>query len=517
MLSAVFGRKGISLTACLFACSLTLNGEDELKDQQDRFIAKLFTKCSEPISQPDTYYFGPRKVLEAQCRFAEKPGRPFIDECAETIEYSGLTFPKVPLELPLLPLDVMNHVERKALIVIDYTSYRIRLRSDFRTATSTRSQRVWDPWSEPIANAATTLSKEVHDRISPTAKAIGLMIKKNGQWIFGFGPDFPMGTFLPPAILRAVPGAERLPGARDASRETVGPAAGVLISGTDFIEEMARQKPKSCDDPIPRPPLPPSAPGHSLGDTYARTMELEKENARKGIRDDVRDFVGLPVCFAIDRTGRCDKAPESVYVPGDLAKPLDWDALGPGICRRQPGLVLEVELKAAPHEKRFLNCITAGSLAAARKRMIDLGVKPEVPPAPEAAGLGNVSSSPPIHSLGDTAESTLEIIDENARHNVPDRLRAGDLPFAYVCSAIVGTGQCQRTGEVVKVPGDLAVPLDWDLISQPGYCANRLKIGEEIVLKKPLRNDGKTRFMRCTDAMRLAKFYLYLVQLGVKQ
>ena len=73
----------------------------------------------------------------------------------------------------------------------------------------------------------------------------------------------------------------------------------------------------------------------------------------------------------------CHRAPELVYVPGDLAAPLDWDALNvQGLCVRQPALALEIQLKAAPGEKRYIDCLTAGGLASRRQRLIALGLKP---------------------------------------------------------------------------------------------------------------------------------------------
>ncbi len=145
----------------------------------------------------------------------------------------------------------------------------------------------------------------------------------------------------------------------------------------------------------------------------------------------------------------------------------------------------------------------------------DLDVKSE-PKSLADAGQNSVPSLPLVHTLDDTYVRTLQIINDNTQLNTADPLRANDIPFAYACFGITERGQCQRSGEIVRVPGDLAKPLDWDSVSRLDHCAGRIAIGDEVALKAPATNDGRTRYLRCSDAMRLAQFHQRLVQLGVK-
>ena len=525
--------------------------------ERDTFIANLLTKCKD-----GTYYFGPHKVQNLDCAATGRN----ITNCAELIEYAGFELaqalrwredlrmfvehdPIGTLDLKPLPADKAADIEKKVLLLVKYVSSRSRMRVTYSTFWNSPAPGPahrdwapeWDPWQKPVLNAVPSaqpielLDNQDKDKIRVPAgtRAFGLMIlKKNGQWIFAPGPDFPMQANLSQTFARVgLGGGPAVDSFADSSRGLGLVALMTPISGwlanAGMLEKIASEKPKSCEElarwiresgsaPL-GDALPPSAPGHSLSDTYTRLREIERENASKGIRDDVRDFVGLRTFYSTGKDG-WRRAPELVYVPGDLATPLDWGPLSdPGLCRSRPPLVLEVRLKAAPNENRYIDCLTAGLLAKTRKRLLDLGVKAESPPRESASVQEtHASAPPPTHSLSDTYERTMQIIDEHARNGIPDRVHANLIPFAYACSAITGTGQCQRTGEVVRVPGDLAEPLNWDLVSQMGYCANRLAIGVAVVLKNPAQNDGKKRFLRCSDAVRLGQFFKYLVQLGVK-
>ena len=145
--------------------------------------------------------------------------------------------------------------------------------------------------------------------------------------------------------------------------------------------------------------------------------------------------------------------------------------------------------------------------------------EPAIEPAsvsPADSRLNSVPSSPLVHTLDDTYERTLQVANQNAHNNLSDSFPVNYIPTAYVCFGITPTGQCQRTGEIVRVPGDLAKPLDWDSASRYDHCVGRIAVGDEVVLKNPAPNDVRKRYLRCTDAVRLAQFYQRMVQLGIK-
>jgi hypothetical protein len=145
----------------------------------------------------------------------------------------------------------------------------------------------------------------------------------------------------------------------------------------------------------------PVAPGHSLNDTYTQAQTIAQDNVSKGIRDIVNPSylkarLPLPVCFSIAATGNCQKSGETIWVPGDLAQPLDWNKFQqPGACRPPQPDQIEVVLKSAATDdkrKRYIRCAEAGILASVRKDLVDLGVKDDAtterasatPPQPNA-------------------------------------------------------------------------------------------------------------------------------------
>jgi len=355
----------------------------ELTQRRDEFISRFFTQCNE-----DTYYFGPKQAFNADCHSVNRTnqvrtGRQVTD-CAEMIEFDEMRFRGV-LEAPILNTDRVAGVEEKVLIIVDYASSRSRMRvTDKPVEGSTRTTNThWDPWEPAVLNISPSMSHtvlEAQQRRQPElpagAKAIGIMIRKQRDWTFYPGPDFPLlGSFTRVFGVNAGQLVESLL----VPNRNIGPAAEVLHGLASELDKIASAKPASCAVAFGEersPALPSAAHGHSMGDTYARLQEIRQDNLKKGVRDDVPGyFVGHRVCYSIDDKNGCKPAPELIYVPGDITGQLNWDQLSArGLCRQPKPLALEVELKAVPHEKRYLDCLTAGQLAASRKRLLDAGV-----------------------------------------------------------------------------------------------------------------------------------------------
>jgi hypothetical protein len=273
-------RRNSSIVCGVLACCLTVNvnADADLTPQQKDFSAKVLTQCDR-----DTYYFGPHEVSPLACTAT---GR-LISNCVELIGYRGLKFLQ-PLAVPLTHLDVQLHVQQKLLFLIDYGSYRTRMRADYRSNyASTRTESAWDSsWSEPISNITPSMSAEVQDaqadrRLPPGAKAFGVMIQKDGQWMFVPGPDFPVETSLFQAFKRV--GVSGGPAADSLSEldRTPGPLSVLspvpqLLAKMRFIERIESEKPKSCAALFPRewpahlPPL--FAPGTPLT-SWAKAMQ----------------------------------------------------------------------------------------------------------------------------------------------------------------------------------------------------------------------------------------------------
>jgi hypothetical protein len=118
------------------------------------------------------------------------------------------------------------------------------------------------------------------------------------------------------------------------------------------------------------------------------------------------------------------------------------------------------------------------------------------------------------HALSDTYTRMLELRRDNIRMSGDDSIDPQEFYPIPVCySAGAGT-KCDPSGEEVRVPGDLAKPLNWPAFSTTRYCDSRTE--EEIVLKSPKQNDGKKRFLLCTDAFILAHRRALLIKLGAK-
>jgi hypothetical protein len=142
------------------------------------------------------------------------------------------------------------------------------------------------------------------------------------------------------------------------------------------------------------------APGHSLSDTYSRTMEIIRENKSKSIRDSLAEmspqgpqrqggrgggggslFRPLPVCYSISDSRKCDATGETVVFPGDLKMPPGfWNKASPNnyfrLCAPTNGVRLEVTLtEPSSNGKRYMACADLSWLEVRRQQLIELGVK----------------------------------------------------------------------------------------------------------------------------------------------
>lgn len=227
-------------------------------------------------------------------------------------------------------------------------------------------------------------------------------------------------------------------------------------------------------------------------------------------------------------------------VPGDLKTPRGfWDNSSPNsyfrLCGRANGIALQVVLTehANVGTKRYMACPDLSWLNTRRTQLLQLGVKLEDTVAIDQPGVSqsavppqidyparqkeNLAKGAPGHSLNDTYEKSLEIEKENESRGIPDGIKGTDFLTIFVCSSITARGQCQRTGETVRFPGDLAMPLDWAALSVVGYCRDRVSEGVEVVLKTPLQKNVPKRFLRCADALYLNQTRQQLTRLGVRE
>jgi hypothetical protein len=138
------------------------------------------------------------------------------------------------------------------------------------------------------------------------------------------------------------------------------------------------------------------APGHSLNDTYAQAQTIAQGNVSKAVRDTInpaylKAWRPLAVRYSIDATGNCQKSGETIWVPGDLAQPLDWNKFSQaGACRPPQSDQIEVVLKNTPTDdkrKRYIRCAVAGIVAGVHKDLLTLGLKDEGTTASSAAAI----------------------------------------------------------------------------------------------------------------------------------
>jgi hypothetical protein len=125
----------------------------------------------------------------------------------------------------------------------------------------------------------------------------------------------------------------------------------------------------------------------------------------------------------------------------------------------------------------------------------------------------------PGHSLDDTYDRAQAIAQANVSNGIRDSVNPSYLKARLppdVCYSIDATGKCQKTGETIRIPGDLAQPLDWNKFSQTGVCHPLQPDQIEVVLKSTPTNDKRKRYIRCAMAGNLANVRKGLVALGVK-
>jgi hypothetical protein len=125
---------------------------------------------------------------------------------------------------------------------------------------------------------------------------------------------------------------------------------------------------------------------------------------------------------------------------------------------------------------------------------------PPTPPPPVQ------TSSSTGHLISDTYSQTMEKIKDNKSKGISDPYLSflGPLSGFKVCSAIIDN-KCQETGEVVRLPGDLAVPEGfWDSSSPNAFGAcnrhgKRIPDPPSIVIKLTDQKDDKKRYLNCTQ------------------
>ncbi len=116
------------------------------------------------------------------------------------------------------------------------------------------------------------------------------------------------------------------------------------------------------------------------------------------------------------------------------------------------------------------------------------------------------SGPPAAHLITDTYSQTMEKIKASASRGNRDSYfaLAGLIPEFKVCSAIIDN-KCQETGEVVRLPGDLAMPEDFWHASSPsgfGACGRHGRKGPDppgTEVKLADQKDDKKRYLNCTQ------------------
>lgn len=531
------------VAACILSYGIVIRGQtvvppsaDEIQSQVDRFSGTGFTQCE------GSYYSGPFPLPVLACSDVFRDGRPHLPKTCQMLIEMRVTNAKPSFRAKLgaqpTTAEGMNGLRWQGAITFNFSVSRTRLRADDE----------WLQWGE------------WRDQQPPVI--VAALLKKNGQW---YASDLRNTGQMLSNSTQPTPGSvvDILRGQMAAGGEIVQQQLGASVTLDRLLTTM---KQPSCAE---IPPPPPSAPGHSLSDTYSHTLEIIRDNESRGIADSVPMFLKagragsgrgsnpavfgpLPVCSSINNMRRCDPTGETVVVPGDLRVPPGfWDDASPvnyfKLCDRANGIGLEVVLTEHVNDgkKRYMTCPDLTWLKTRRTQLLQLGVKiaapaNEVQPvAPQSAApprltvgqylaraKDDLAKGAPGHSITDTYAQTVQKKQENESNGIPDGLHPEEFQTYGVCSAVRdkvtfspgnGMSRCQPSGEVIRVPGDLAVPLDWQKIGSIDYCKGRLGTGEPIVLKNSSPNDGKQRFLMCTDARALTFFRKQLIQLGVHE
>ena len=391
----------------------------ETRAVADAFWQKILPKCGD-----SRYYAGSELEIHIH---GDRGGAARANN--GLTEYAEVTFPDDQLRLS--PADEANGVERKG------ESFMVPARWRERTP----GQPTWQQWVSPSADsnplaALKTLAVPAHFGFT------GLMAielwKVKGEWFYLLpGAIDPMRQLIPasevtPRIISCndVLHTAGLPPTTKNGKFSSAPDVHCRdsLNNPVAVEDVLRDDARRwCGITAERwdelngkhtPPLP-AAPGHSFSDTYSQAQAIAQANATKGIRDSINPSylkarLPLPVCFSIDATGNCQKSGETIWVPGDLAQPLDWNKFQePGACRPPQSDQIEVVLKTPLIDngrKRYIRCGVAAILASARKDLVSLGVKDDGPTA-SASAFPPASKAPavPQSSQPSPGSNTLEI------------------------------------------------------------------------------------------------------------
>lgn len=356
----------------------------------DAFWQKILPQCGDSY-----YYAGSELEVHIQGRAGAARANNGLTE------YAGVTFPFPGDQLPVSAADEANGVERKG------ESFMVPARWRERTP----GQNTWQKWVSPSADSNAFSALDVIASAPSHYGFTGLMAielwKVKGQWYYLLpGAIDPMRQLIPASDVTPrkiscndVLHTAGLPPITKNGKFSSAPdvhcrdSLNNPVAVEDVLREDARRwcgiTPERWDELNGKhtPPLP-AAPGHSLTDTYSQAEAIAQGNASKGIRDSINPSylkarLPLPVCYSVDATGNCQKSGETIWLPGDLARPLDWNKFSQtGACRPPQPDQIEVTLKSTATDdkrKRYIRCVEAGIVASVRKDLADLGVKDDAP------------------------------------------------------------------------------------------------------------------------------------------
>ncbi len=414
---------GVSVWLCMAANGQTGPDERDLNNQRDQFLHRAFTTCKE---SPGSYYMFFSYLPELSCPNSAL-GPP--TNCQALMEIKGpVAFKMKPLtgegldENGLTPADQANGITWRGCLTANYRISRWRHISD----------GIWEPW-EPWLN------REKGNWNKEGDYCLERIWRQNGRWSEEIGPDVLKTPYFAPSIgwLKEKASCADIENVSPPPASTSKPLSGFAVT-TRPLPDPDPDAPKKCEVPTGtlvavvsdapqlgkakvsivngnrdtsscstvllvseddiKPFHPGShygtthpaatasqAPGHLLSDTYARTLEVAADNANGHVPDsldkaEAESFMRLYACYSIDSGGTCQPSGDTVRFPGDLANPLDWNAISsPGYCRSRPGV--EVVLKEPVHhdgKRRFMRCVDIAILAGTRKQLMELGVRDDL-------------------------------------------------------------------------------------------------------------------------------------------
>jgi hypothetical protein len=380
---------GCSITVCL---CFTLRGQD--LDTQAKTVAAEFGKKNFMTACPghEQRYVGPFSTAKLFCADVTSHV-PTV--CQQVMEYENLQFVPRP-QTPRTPADRKNNVWRWSVIA-DFEVFRLRHIAD----------GTWGPWTEwrdKDPKAAYEVMKLTYEDTNKK------WLWEPGDDVTSFVPGWSLNSNEPPACADILNSTKHSQPLSELDSVQCRDSLNQRVPVQKVLREDARRwcgiTPERWDELNGKHTTTsaPTAPEHSLNDTYAQAQTIAQANASKGIRDSVnpsyiKALHPLFVCYSIDATGTCQKSGENIWLPGDLAQPLDWNKLQQaGACRPPQPDQIEVVLKSTVTDdkrKRYIRCGVAAILASARKDLISLGVKDDGPTA-TASALPPVSNAPAV-------------------------------------------------------------------------------------------------------------------------